>query len=105
MSYVFEPQGSKLYVERVIEDETVKYGGAEYKDEDFKAPSALKVKVLAVNPESTEYPEAYPYKVGDILMVSQFAPTEVKIVPGETGKYVVPAEDILGIVKSDKVAQ
>jgi co-chaperonin GroES (HSP10) len=93
-----KPQGSRLYIERLIEDASAKQDEIIYQDEDFKAPSSLKVKVLAVGPEAD-------YEVGQILLVSQFAPTEAKIKPGDVNRFIVPAEDVLAIVESNEVSE
>lgn len=93
------PRGSRLYIERIVESAEAKEGKVVLTDEDFKAPSSLKVKVLAVGSDVTDI------KVDDVLMVSQFAPTEVKENPGDRNRYMIPEEDVLAIVASDEATE
>lgn len=87
---MIKPLGTRLLVEPVKEEHKTNTGimlGEEL------APQSLKAKVLAAGPEVKDF------KVGDIILVSQFAPTQAKESPADK-TLIVPAEDVLAVIVS-----
>jgi len=87
---MIKPLGSRLLVVPVKQDHKTS-GGIMLGEE--VAPQSLKAEVLAVGPEVKDF------KVGDVILVSQFAPTQAKELPSDK-TLIVPAEDVLAIVVS-----
>lgn len=90
---MIKPLGSRLLIETVKVEQPKTLSGIHLVDE--VAPQSLKAKVLAVGPEVKDF------KVGDIILCAQYAPTQAKeIVTDKT--LVVPAEDVLAVIVPDK---
>lgn len=95
---MIRPLGNRLVIEPIKEDaRTTTAAGLIIEDQEFKVPQSLKATVVAVGPGVADIAP------GDVVMVSQFAPTQVKEKPGDK-TLMVPAEDVLAVVVPDKVA-
>lgn len=82
---MIQPLGSRLLVEPLKEEYKTKTGiilG------DTIAPQSIKVKVIAVGPEAKDFKE------GELLFVSQYAPTECRETPADT-TLSIPCEDVI----------
>lgn len=86
------PLGNRLLVKPVKVKEIVHASGLVTSGEEI-APQSLKAKVVAVGPD------VVAIKVDDVILVSQFAPTQAKEIPSDD-TLIVPAEDVLAIVAS-----
>lgn len=83
---MIQPLGSRLLIEPVQKQEFKTDSGIIIGD--VQVPQSIKATVIAVGPE------AAGFEPGDIVFVSQFAPTEVReSVKDKT--LTVPQEDIL----------
>lgn len=83
------PLGSRLLVEPLKEEQTTKSGillG------DSIAPQSIKMKILAVGPE------AKGFSIGEVVFVSQYAPTECRETIADKS-LTVPCEDVIAKVK------
>lgn len=87
---MIKPLGARLLIEPVKQDH--KTSGGIMLGEEL-APQSLKAEVLAVGPEVKDL------KVGDVILVSQFAPTQAKELPADK-TLIVPAEDVLAVIVS-----
>ena len=93
------PLGNRLLVEPIKEDASHKTAsGLVISDAEFKAPQSIKAKVIAVGDN------VVTVEVGDIVLCSQFAPTQAKEKPGDN-TVIVPEEDLLAVVKPDKLTK
>jgi co-chaperonin GroES (HSP10) len=87
-----QPTGSRLFVEAVeLNKETTTKSGLIVAAGWNVAPESVQGKVLAVGPD------AKVAKVGDIVLVPQFAPTQAKEAPGDK-TYIIPEEDVLAFI-------
>lgn len=86
---MIQPLGNRVLIEPVKQAEAVLSAGGIVLGED-KAPQSVKAKVLAIGPEVTTV------KVGDIIYVAQFSPTECRDKPDEK-TLICPVEDIMAI--------
>lgn len=90
-----EPLGNRLLIEECKETETKTKGGIIIGD--VQVPQSIKVKILAigsgVNPEDK-------FKVGQVVFVSQFAPTETRM-SVQDKSMTVPAEDVIARVNGE----
>lgn len=87
---MIKPLGSRLLVVPVKEDH--KTTGGIMVGEEI-APQSMKAEVVAVGPEVKDF------KAGDVILVSQFAPTQAKESPVDK-TLIVPAEDVLAVIVS-----
>lgn len=87
---MIKPLGSRLLIVPVKQDHKTT-GGIMLGEE--VAPQSLKAEVLATGPEVKDF------KVGDVILVSQFAPTQAKETPADK-TLIVPAEDVLAVIVS-----
>lgn len=86
------PLGSRVILEPVkLEQKEV--GGFVVDESLFKAPQSIRCSVVAVGEDASVV------KVGDVVLVSQFGPTEAKENPLDK-TLVCAEEDILAVVKS-----
>ena len=83
-----QPLGTRLLVEPLKEEFKTKSGLVLG---DTVAPQSLRVEVKAVGPEADEF------KVGDIIFVSQYAPTDCRENPTEK-TLTIPKEDVIARV-------
>lgn len=81
-----KPLGNRVLIEPYKEAEMKTKGGIIIGD--VQVPQSIKVSILAVGGE------VKGFDVGDIVFVSQFAPTETRETVQDQS-MVVPAEDIL----------
>lgn len=87
---MIKPLGTRLLIVPVKEDHKTASGiqlGEEI------APQSLKAEVVGIGPEVKDF------KVGDVILVSQFAPTQAKESPIDK-TLVVPSEDVLAVIAS-----
>lgn len=94
---MIQPLGKRVLILPIKEDATVKSTGLSEIDEDFLAPQSIKGEVVVIGTSVTLV------SIGQIVLCSQFAPTQTKEKPGD--KYVtLPEEDILAVIVPDKLA-
>ncbi len=87
------PLGNRLLVKK-LEIKEVKLGNSGLiQSGEEVAPESVKGEVVACG-DTVE-----GFKVGDVVLYAQFAPTQAKETPSDK-TYIVPAEDVLAIVRS-----
>jgi len=90
---MIKPLGNRILVEKV-EVKEIKLGNTDLvASGEEVAPESVKGKIIAVGPDVKDF------KVGDVVLYAQFAPTQAKELPSDK-TYIVPAEDVLAIVSS-----
>lgn len=97
---MIRPLGDRLLVSVVEKKELKLESGIVLPGGWDVAPETLQAEVVAVGPDVDQSAERGIH-VGVIVLVAQFAPTAAKERPGDK-TFIVPADDVLGIVTPDK---
>lgn len=90
---MIKPLGTRLLIEPIKQEQAKTATGLFVSEE--VAPQSLKAKVLAVGPE------VKGFEVDDVILCAQYAPTQAKESPIDK-TLIVPAEDVLAVIVSDK---
>ena len=88
---MIKPLGNRLLIKPIKQKEIATNSGILVSEEI--APQSLKAEVIATGDEVKDF------KAGDVILVSQFAPTQAKELPSDD-TLIVPAEDILAVIVS-----
>lgn len=93
---MLKPLGSRLLIKKVIVKEITSAGGIITSGEET-APASIRAEVVAVGPDV----DPTIFKVGNVVLVAQFAPTQAKEIPSDD-TYIVPCEDVLAVIVPDQ---
>ena len=88
---MIKPLGTRILVKKVERKEIELDSGIVMAEE--VAPDSVRGEVIALGSD------VKGFKVGDVILYAQFAPTQAKEFPSDK-TYIVPAEDVLAIVTS-----
>lgn len=88
---MIKPLGNRLLIKPIKQKEIATNSGILVSEEI--APQSLKAEVVAIGDEVKDF------EAGDVILVSQFAPTQAKELPSDD-TLIVPAEDILAVIVS-----
>lgn len=88
---MIKPLGNRLLIKPIKQKEIATNSGILVSEEI--APQSLKAEVVAIGDEVKDF------EADDVILVSQFAPTQAKELPSDD-TLIVPAEDILAVIVS-----
>lgn len=88
---MIKPLGNRLLIKPIKQKEIATNSGILVSEEI--APQSLKAEVVAIGDEVKDF------EADDVILVSQFAPTQAKELPSDD-TLIVPAEDVLAVIVS-----